>query len=118
MKTRLGGFLALLALVAPFGLVACGSGDDESSKAGKEACGIYRDALKDNPEAVADIATLGEIKGMLSDLDAPTKRAFAALLTAADANPFTPGADPNAVRDAATEVRTVCLAEHDVEINA
>ncbi|GAA4075816.1 hypothetical protein ACFFOS_27925 [Nocardioides kongjuensis] len=98
------------AVILASSLTACGSG------AGADACETYKDAVAEDPAAVADLVALADIKDMLSDLDKPTRRAFASLITAADANPFSAGGSAGAVQEAAAEVRSVCLAEHDVEI--
>lgn len=104
---------ALLLGVLVVALTSCGETD---GTAGRSACETYRRAVSDAPEATADTVALSEIKGNLSDLDDPTRRAFADLITAADTNPFLPGADPTAVDGAAATVRSVCLSEHGVEI--
>lgn len=105
---------ALGVAFAALGLLVTGCGSSSETDAGAEACGIYRDALKNDPAALTSIDALPKIKDMLSDLDRPTKRAFADLITAADTDIFS--REPGAVEAAAAEVRSTCLAEHDVEI--
>lgn len=107
-----------VALAVALGVVLTQDGDEDSdaADAGAEACETYRAAVADAPEAITPYDAMPEIVAMLEDLDTPTRTAFAALIAADDTNPFTPGADPNATRDAAAEVRAVCLAEHGVKI--
>lgn len=102
----------VLGLIGFVGLKVLNGAND----AGAEACTAYRDALADDPSAITSFEVMPKIKDMLSDLDDPTRRAFAALISADETNPYMPGADPDVTRDAAAEVRTVCLAEHGVEI--
>lgn len=109
---RLGLIIVLLAVGAAAAILYFSSNDSGSK--GVEACTIYKDSVEEAPEAIAPAVELAKIKGMLKDLDDPTRRAFAELITAADANPFE--ADQAAVPEAAAEVRSTCLAEHDVEI--
>lgn len=107
----------LPALVLVPVLVACGPFGSSDGK-GKEACETYKAAIGDDGEAITEPGALETIKGELGDLDDTTKRAFAALITAADANPFLPETDPQATDKAAAEVRTACLSEHSVDIPA
>lgn len=105
MRIALGLTVALL-------LTSCGSGSD----AGASACRTYLAAVEQDSEAVADSEALDTIKPTLSDLDDPTRRAFAELITAAA--PDWLSTDWDAVDDAAAKVRSTCLAEHDVEVPA
>lgn len=113
---------AISAVVASM-LTACGSPGEgegsEASGAGFEACSIYQRALAGDSAAVTSVDAMPDIKAMLDEIDDDlTRRAFAALITADEANPFSPTTDPNAVYEAAAEVRTVCLSEHAIAIPA
>lgn len=96
----------MVVLLSVLVLGACGSEGD----AGADACELYKTG-----GAIAPTVELEEIKTMLEDLDAPTRRAFADLITAADATTFE---DRAAKPAAAAEVRSTCLAEHGVEITS
>lgn len=102
--------LGLIIVLLTVGVVAAVIWYESDSDAGAEACRIYKEAAV---EAIAPTVELTEIKAMLDDLDDPTRRAFADLITAADSTTFEAR---RGATEAAAEVRSTCLAEHGVEI--